>query len=117
VRRFVTLDQGLAAWERASRNLRRALACAVAQHLQRAAVLLEQPHSVELLVLGAARTAEVIEALAVGARRYGLVLPEEVAACAARLRDWACTLKQPSRSPAHPFGGADLPEPAVGEQP
>lgn len=95
VRRFVTLDEGLAAWERASRNLRRALACAVAEHLQRAALLLEQPRGVDVLVLGAARTAEVLDALDVGAQQCGVALPADVAASAERLRAWARTLKRP----------------------
>jgi hypothetical protein len=120
VRRFVTLDEGLAAWQRASHNLRRALACAVAEHLQRAALLLEQPRGVDVLVLGAARTAEVLDALDAGARQCGTVLPVEVAASAERLRAWARTLKQPPSPAAWPLladADSDLPALPAEEQP
>jgi len=120
VRRFGTLGEGLAAWERVNHNLRRALACAVAEHLQRAAVLLEQPRGIDVLVLGAARTAEVLDALEVGAQRCGAVLPAEVAASAERLRAWARTLKQPPSPPAWPLAAwedGDPPELVAGEQP
>ena len=99
-RRFVTISAGLAALERAHHNLRRALASAVAEHLQRAAELLPQQPSTDMLLLGAARTAEVIDALDLGARQFGTALPGDVAASADRLRAWARTLKQQEQGQA-----------------
>ncbi len=84
--------------EWANHNLRRAIACAVAEYLQRSAAYLRQPRGVDVLVLGAARTAEVIDALDVGAHQLGAALPDEVAASANRLREWARTLKQQTQT-------------------
>jgi len=93
-RRFVAISSGFAELERANHNVRRAIACAVAEYLQRAAEYLRQPRGVDVLLFGAARTAEVIDALDVGARQLGAELPDEVTASANRLREWAATLKQ-----------------------
>jgi hypothetical protein len=94
VGRFVTIGVGLDARERAGHNLRRAIACTAAEYLRRTAAYLSHPCGMDVLVLGAARTAEVIDALDEGARRLGATLPEEVVASADRLREWARTLKQ-----------------------
>jgi hypothetical protein len=49
---------------------------------------------VDALLLGAARTAEVIGALDIGARRFSAALPDDLAGSAEQLRRWAMTLKQ-----------------------
>lgn len=95
VRRFVTVDTGLAALERARHNVHRAIAGAVSEYLQRAATYLRGSPNVDVLLLGAARTAEVIEALDDGARQLGAVLPDDLADAAQQLRQWAATVKSP----------------------
>lgn len=109
--RFITVATGLDLLERANHNLRCAIARAVAEYLERAATYLRQPRGVDVLVLGAARTAGVIDALGEGARQLGTVLPPELAIGADRLRGWARTLKQQAVT-AEPADEGDVPYPA-----
>jgi len=108
-RRFVTIGAGLAAVERANHNVRCALARAVSEHLKRAAVMLREPRSVDVLLLGAARTVEVIDAIDDGASKLGAPLPPdlaaELAASAERLRRWAMTLKRQQQWSGWPDDG------------
>jgi len=84
----------LSAWAISNRNLRRVLAHAAADHLHEAAELLREAQTLDTLLLGAARTSEVIGALDLGARRFGGALPADLVASAAQLRAWGVTLKQ-----------------------
>jgi len=78
---------------RVDRNLRRVIACAAADHLERAARILHQAPTVDGLMLAGNKTADVITVLAKAAAQTGAPLPVEAIDAIRALRTWSLTMK------------------------
>jgi len=81
-------------WTHVNRNLRRVVACAAADHLQRAARILHQAPTVDGIMLAGNKTAEVITVLAKAAAQTGAPLPVEATDAIRALRVWSLTMKE-----------------------